>query len=145
MRCSSIAAGLLLSSLASALQAAPIYRWVDAQGQTHFGSQPPVSDARQLPNAHQPPAPQPAAAPASVPAAAGGKPDALEKRVSEEVAKTEKEREDYCVRVRTNLTQMRNNPRLQVEENGARRRLTEQERQSRMQEAEKAIGETCKD
>ena len=146
MRSSLILAGLLVSGMSGSLAAAPIYKWVDAQGMTHYGSQPPQDNAVQkLPNAVLPPSARSVTAPAGKPEA--GKPDAAQKaidaKVQAEVEKTEKERQDYCVKVRTSATQLRNNPRLQVEENGQTRRLSEEERQKKLDDADKAIRETC--
>jgi len=52
-------------------------------------------------------------------------------------------RKRYCETLRTNLAQLENNPRVRVEENGEVRRITEEERQSRIAEAKQKIGENC--
>ena len=142
MRRSFFLAGLLLACIGSA-GAGPIYKWVDARGVTHFTAQPPQSgEASQVPHAKQPPAPE-QAAPASKPAPQAPNQAEIDARVREEIAKKEKERADYCTDIRTRLAQLNNNPRLRVEENGDVRRLTEEERQARIAEAEKAIAEHC--
>lgn len=144
MRLSLLMTALLLGGAAVAAQAAPIYKWVDASGVTHFSSQPPSPDVQQVRNAPavKPPAPKPADPGAAAEAATQKD---IDERVRQEVAKTEKERADWCVQTRTSLTQLRNNPRIEVEvEGGQRRRLGEDERQAKIAEAEKGIAETCK-
>lgn len=141
-------AGLLCACAGSA-DAGQIYKWVDAQGATHFTSQPPLAGASSVvPAAKQPPAAEPTAAPATSPDAAptGQVPSQadIDARVREDVAKKEKERADYCTTLRTNLSQLRNNPRVRVaEKDGEARRITEEERQAKIAEAEKAIAENC--
>jgi len=139
---------LLLASLllgcASAACAGQIYKWVDAQGITHFTAQPPqAGQASLVPPAKQPPS-QPALATPATPAQDTDPTQAdIDARVRKEVAAKEKERADYCVNVRTTLAQLRNNPRLRMDVNGEMRRVSEDERQAKIAEAEKAIGEHC--
>ncbi|KZT15591.1 hypothetical protein A1D30_08355 [Acidovorax sp. GW101-3H11] len=40
-----LAMAALVCGLAAGAQAQPVYKWVDAQGKTHYGSQPPPSHA----------------------------------------------------------------------------------------------------
>ncbi len=54
------------------------------------------------------------------------------------------ERKKYCEDVRTNLAQLQNNPRVRVDVDGELRRLSEEERQSRISETQKSIAENCK-
>ncbi|MNF04397.1 hypothetical protein D3C80_2039020 [compost metagenome] len=68
---------------------------------------------------------------------------AIDEKVKADVASQEAERRKYCENIRTNLAQLQNNPRLRAEVEGEVRRLTEEERQSRIKEAEKAIGDNC--
>lgn len=141
MRRTLLLASLLLGCVGTA-GAGQIYKWVDAQGVTHFTAQPPQDgEARVVPAAKQPPPPSPAA----TPAAESKQPSQAEidERVRREVAQKEKERAEYCGKVRTNLAQLRNNPRLLMEVDGKMKRLTEEERQGRIAEAEKVIGESC--
>jgi hypothetical protein len=139
---------LLLASLllgcASAACAGQIYKWVDAQGITHFTAQPPqAGQASLVPPAKQPPSPPSVAAPATPAQDAESTQADIDARVRKEVAAKEKERADYCVSVRTNLAQLRNNPRLRMDVNGEMRRVSEDERQAKIAEAEKAIDEYC--
>ncbi|MCY1527578.1 hypothetical protein D9M68_626470 [compost metagenome] len=68
---------------------------------------------------------------------------AIDKKVKADVATQEAERRKYCETIRTNLAQLQNNPRLRAEVDGEVRRLREEERQSRIKDAEKAISENC--
>jgi len=133
----------LLFGCIGASSAAPIYKWVDAQGVTHFTATPPVSgQASTVPAAKQPPAAPAASAPTRSDDAGQSQAD-IEARVRQEVAQQEKERADYCLQLRTNLAQLRNNPRLRMEVDGEMRRLGEDERQSKISETEQAIAENC--
>ncbi|MNP45618.1 hypothetical protein D3C76_1395570 [compost metagenome] len=68
---------------------------------------------------------------------------AIDEKVKADVAAQEAERRKYCETIRTNLAQLQNNPRLRAEVDGEMRRLGEEERQSRIKDAEKAISENC--
>ncbi|WP_137974872.1 DUF4124 domain-containing protein [Pseudomonas sp. F(2018)] len=134
----------VLLALSTGATAGQIYKWVDGQGNVHFGSQPPEGQeaASVNPNISQPKVapPQPKAA-----AESGDKQqETVDEKVKQDVAKQEAERKKYCEDVRTDLAQLRNNPRIRVEEKGELRRLNEEERQARIAESEKAIAEHCK-
>lgn len=136
-----IAASLLLALSAPAL-AGQVYKWVDDKGVTHFGAQPPQGQEAVQVNTTVAQPRLPAALP-SLPA----QPDpqrAIDDKVKQEVAEQEAQRQKYCTDLRTNLAQLRNNPRLRVtEDNGESRRLNQEERQSRIAETEKAIEDGC--
>jgi hypothetical protein len=126
--------------------ASQVYKWVDAQGVTHFGSQPPQGQSATSINTS---APQPKAVEEEQPAPtfesiADPEQAAFDKKAKEEVAAKEAERKKYCEDVRTNLAQLENNPRIRVEVDGEVRRLGEDERQQRIAEAKAAIAENCK-
>lgn len=142
---------LLLASLlfgcAGAACAGQIYKWVDAQGVTHFTAQPPqAASASAVPPAKQPSVSKPAETPPSVGSAVDDpKQREVDARVRQEVAQKEKELEAYCTTLRTNLAQLRNNRHLKVKaDDGEARRLSQEERQTRIAETEKAITENCK-
>ncbi|UCO97438.1 DUF4124 domain-containing protein [Metapseudomonas lalkuanensis] len=147
-----IFAGSLLLALATTAMAGQVYKWVDAQGVTHFGAQPPDGQEATSVNTSIPkPRPslplldseieqQQAQQPASKPV---GDQKAIDEKVKAEVATQEAERRKYCDTIRTSLAQLQNNPRLRAEVNGEVRRLSEEERQSRIKDAEKAISENC--
>ena len=130
----------LLITLSPLCMAAQIYKWVDAQGVTHFDAQPTQG--------------QPATT-VVTPAPSVGKPDAparsstigdqqaIEKTVKKQVAEQQAQLKVFCEQARTNLAQLQNNPRLREEVDGEMRRLTEQTRQERITEAQKQIAQNC--
>ncbi len=146
MRISALAlcAGLLLSSIAG-VQAATIYKWTDAQGQTHFGSQPPAGQDSERFTTHNrmiPAATGPAAA-QKAPMEADIDQKKIDADVRRQVASEQAELREYCVTMRTRLAQLKNNPRLLTEVNGEMVRLSEEERQNRISETEAKINESC--
>lgn len=140
-----ILTGSLLLALSTSAMASQIYKWVDDQGVTHFGAQPPQGqDATSINTATPPPR-----APAPAPAPAAPSDDAQQKtiddKVKDQVVKQEAERKKYCESARTNLAQLENNPRVRIEgDNGELRRIGEDERQQRITELKKSIDETCR-
>lgn len=140
-----ILTGSLLLALSATAMASQVYKWVDAQGITHFGAQPPQGQDATAINtiAAQPKLPVPAATPAPASTTDTAQ-KAIDDKVKKDVATQEAERKKYCETVRTNLAQLQNNPRLRAEVDGETRRLTEEERQTRITESEKAIAENCK-
>lgn len=147
MRRMIITSSLLLAMSATAM-ASQVYKWVDAQGVTHFGAQPPQGQQATSVNTATPkPKPAPVEAPKAVPtfeSIADPEQAAIDEKVKQEVAAKEVERKKYCEDVRTNLSQLENNPRVRTEVEGEMRRLSEEERQKRIAEAQKAIAENCK-
>ncbi|MDX5372267.1 MAG: DUF4124 domain-containing protein [Pseudomonadaceae bacterium] len=135
----------VLLALSTGATAGQIYKWVDAQGNVHFGSQPPEGQeaAEVNPNITQPKL-APAAKPSSEAREEETDQESIDRQVKQEVAKQEAERKQYCETIRRNLAQLENNPRVRVEEKGETRRLTEEERQARIAEIEKAIADNCK-
>lgn len=140
MRCMILAVTLLFT-VSPVSQAAQIYKWIDAQGQTHFDAQPPADQpAQQIDTQKAPPAPPSSSAPAG---SVKGDQKAIDTKVKKQIAVQEAKREKYCEDVRTNLVQLQNNPRLREEVNGEMRRLTDEERQTRIAETQKAIEDNC--
>ncbi|BCD84797.1 hypothetical protein PSm6_12040 [Pseudomonas solani] len=158
-----ILTGSLLLALSGSVMASQVYKWVDAQGVTHFGAQPPqgqdatsvstgaaqpkeVKPTFENPYPVQPKAEEKAATPAPAKpgkASSDEQQKALDEKVKSDVAKQEAERKKYCDTMRTNLAQLQNNPRVRVEENGQLRFLGEEERQAKMAETKKSIDENC--
>lgn len=142
MRLTIFAGGLLLA-LSSSVMASHIYKWVDAQGVTHFGAQPPQGQPAEVLNtATPPPRPTPAESASPEPSAESEQ-RTIDRQVKKQVAEQEAERQRYCTTLRTNLSQLQNNPRVRVEEEGEVRRLKEEERQERIAETSKKIADTC--
>ncbi|QEY73597.1 DUF4124 domain-containing protein [Pseudomonas denitrificans (nom. rej.)] len=142
--------GSLLLVLAPTVMAAQVYKWVDAQGITHFGAQPPEgTDAATVNTNTAPPKassnfPPPAAAKPVLPPSADEKQKAADEKVRQEVAQQEAERVQQCERLRADVAQLKNNPRVRVDDgNGDLRRITEEERQGRIAASEKSIRENC--
>jgi hypothetical protein len=147
MRRMMITSSLLLAMSATAM-ASQVYKWVDAQGVTHFSAQPPQGqDADSINTATPPPKPAVAEEKKAAPtfeSIADPEQAAIDEKVKQEVAAREVERKKYCEDVRTNLAQLQNNPRVRVDVDGELRRLSEEERQSRISETQKSIAENCK-
>jgi hypothetical protein len=59
------------------------------------------------------------------------------------VAEQQAQLQAFCQQARTNLAQLQNNPRLREEVDGEMRRLNEQQRQERISETQKQIGDNC--
>jgi len=140
MRWMILAATLALAVGSAAAQAAQIYKWVDAQGVTHFDAQPPVGQSSQeleTPKAVTPPPTAPARTDASQ------EQQTVDAKVRKQVAAQEAKRKEYCETQRTNLALLQNNPRVRQEVNGEYRRFTEEERQARIVEIKKSIDDTC--
>lgn len=140
-----ILTGTLMLALSATATASQIYKWVDAQGVTHFSAQPPQDQEATTVNTAAPP---PRQAPAEPDPATAQQPDpeqaAIDEKVKADVAAQEAERRKYCENARTNLAQLENNPRLRIEEEGEVRRIDENERQERIAELKKSIGENCR-
>lgn len=145
MRRMILTSSLLLALSASAM-ASQVYKWVDEQGVTHFGSQPPqgqqatsVNTATAQPKPTTPPPPAP-----TFDSVADPKQAEYDEKVKKEVAHTEAELKKFCESIRSNLAQLTNNPRVEFEVNGEVRRMTEEERQKQISDAKKSISENCK-
>jgi hypothetical protein len=144
-----IITGSLLLALSATASASQVFKWVDAQGNTHFGAQPPQGqDSTPISTGvAQPKLAAPATPPAPLPLPGTPAEDATQKAINEKVKKEVAEREEqikkYCEVTRTNLAQLQNNPRLTTEVNGEVRRMTEEERQSKIAENQKGITENC--
>lgn len=138
----SLIASALIVLMSTPVMAAQVYKWVDTQGVTHFGAQPP--EGQQATSVNTTIAPAPTVSPAKLPqVGVDEEQQAIDEKVKKEVAAKEAERKKYCETVRTNLAQLENNPRLREEVNGEVRRVDEDERQKRIGEAKKAIAENC--
>jgi hypothetical protein len=145
MRRTILTSSLLLALSATAM-ASQVYKWVDAQGVTHFSAQPPQgAQATTINTAAPPPKPaEPEKAAPTFQSIADPEQAAIDEKVKQQVAAKEAERRKYCENMRTNLAQLQNNPRVRVEEGGEVRRLSEKERQERISTAQKSIADNCK-
>ncbi|MHC8388447.1 DUF4124 domain-containing protein [Pseudomonas sp. MDT2-39-1] len=128
---------LLISPLCLAGQ---IYKWVDAQGVTHFDAQPPQGQEVTTVLTPSPPAGKPAAPTRST---AIGDQQAIDNTVKKQVADQQAQLKVFCEQARTNLAQLQNNQRLREDVDGELRRLTDEQRQERTTEAQKQIADNC--
>ena len=142
--------GSLLLALAPTVMAAQVYKWVDAQGITHFGAQPPQgADAATVNTNTAPPKassnfPPPADALPKLAPSADEKQKAADEKVRQEVAQQEAERLKQCDKLRNDMAQLKNNPRIRVDNGeGELRRITDEERQDRIAASEKSLRENC--
>jgi hypothetical protein len=128
---------LLISPLCMAGQ---IYKWVDAQGVTHFDAQPP--QGREATTVVTPSSPANNQSPPP-PSGAIGDQQAIDKKVKKQVSEQQAQLKAFCEQARTNLAQLQNNPRIREDVEGEMRRLTDQQRQERISEAQKQIADNC--
>lgn len=142
MRFMFLAGGLVLA-LCGNLMAAQVYKWVDAQGVTHFGAQPPQGQQVETVNTVTAPAKSTTMPAPVVEDETEVDQQSVDRKVKRQVAEQEAERKRYCETMRTNLAQLQNNPRVRVEEEGETRRITEEERQARIAETRDKIAENC--
>ncbi|MBF8159528.1 DUF4124 domain-containing protein [Ectopseudomonas hydrolytica] len=139
-----ILTGSLMLALSATAMASQVYKWVDENGVTHFGAQPPQGQqATTINTAAPPPRPTPSEPAPSVEELLDPEQAAIDKKVKQDVAKQEAERKKYCETARTNLAQLENNPRVRIEAEGGLRRIGEDERQERIAELKKSIADTC--
>lgn len=138
--------GLLTLFLSSALSAAQVYKWVDDNGNVHFGSEPPINvEAEKF--STKTARPQPSLTPTQeAPTAKAKQPPSqaeIDEKVRRQVAKEQAQLQQECTLLRENLAQLKNNPRLLAEIDGETVRLTEEQRQERIRETEEQIKEFC--
>lgn len=139
MRAFFLTAGLLIG-LSPLSMAAQIYKWVDAQGVTHYDAQPPLGQHATVVVTPSPPTTNP-----TIPKNSGtiGDQQAIDRNVKKQVADQQAELKAFCEQARTNLAQLQNNPRLREEVEGELRRLDDTQRQERIGETQKQIAENC--
>lgn len=139
MRTFFFTAGLLIS-LSPLCMAGQIYKWVDAQGVTHFDAQPPQGREATLVVTPAPSVDKP-----GVPSRGNviGDQQAIDNKVKKQVAEQQAQLKVFCEQARTNLAQLQNNPRIREEVDGEMHRLSDQQRQERITEAQKQIARNC--
>ena len=128
---------------------AQVYKWVDADGVTHYSQQPPEAGA-----AREIPVPGPAVAPIpeddSTPEAADRRTEELTddiraRRAEEDrqQAETDQQRAAACEQMRNNLKTLQERARVRIEDNGSSRVLTPEEHAQQIIDLEKRIEENC--
>lgn len=138
----SITSFLLL--LSTPLLAAPIYKWVDAQGVTHFGSEPSqkAESEKISTKVFQPQPIEKSTVTEDFQGDIKTQADIV-REVRKQVAKESAELKQYCTELRYNLAHLQNNPRILADVNGKPTRLSEEERQARITDIEKLLSERC--
>lgn len=142
-----VASCLLFSVFSASANAGKVYRWVDANGQVHFGSQPPPEQRNQAEQYHI--QVQPVSSSATSTSATDGKGD--DEKMAEEEDKAvlntpisaEKSKE-YCNNAREFMVALQsgNNTRFQ-QEDGSVRPFTAEERSSKEKQALRIIDQFC--
>ncbi len=145
---------VLLLGLGANISQAQVYKWVDADGITHYSQQPPENgSAREIA------VPRPAAAPAPAPSAAAPQPnsgadsreaselsDQIRARRAEADRKQKQAAEQQkvaCEGMRKNLETLRTHARVKVEDNGATRIMSPEEQAKETIDLEKRIQDNC--
>ncbi len=143
MRTSWILCFSALFGISAMANAATIYKWTDSQGRIHFGSQPPVGYSAETittKNIQLPAATRDSSETAATEAKTQKE---IDRQVQRQIATEEAELRQFCARTRTTLAQLNNNPRLLAEVDGKTVRLSEEERQRRINEAREQIRQNC--
>lgn len=128
---------------------AQVYKWVDANGRTHYGERPPQNaKAQEVETRLANPAP-----PAAKDGASSWKEKDLEfrgRRIQAEQAEIKQKQEQAaalqaCNQARDNLAQMKSARRMyRLDENGARVFQDDEERQASIARLERLVAERCR-
>lgn len=137
----------IVGALLSAAASGTVYRWVDAQGQTHYGDSPPAGvQVQSIPLQLLPPGSGEAqrairdyVRTIEAREAERAK-EAMQKRQQK---KHEAARKAACKSSRALRTRLEKPHLLEYQADGSARRLTEEERQARIQETEAYIVDVC--
>jgi len=100
-------AGGLVLALCGNVMAAQVYKWVDAQGVTHFGAQPPQGQQVETVNTVTAPAKSTTMPAPVVEDETEVDQQSIDRKVKRQVAEQEAERKRYCETMRTNLAHCR--------------------------------------
>ena len=135
---------LLLIVLPTLAQATSVYRWVDAQGQVHYGQAPPPAAGAEPHSVRVAPA-SPAAAPAARPTTAPAAPATAAKPAADPaVERAERAKRCTAARERIQYLEDQTPRRLGVEQpDGTLARMTEEEFQERLDKARSEAGKNC--
>lgn len=137
--------GMVALSWVTMSSGAGVYRWVDEQGVTHYGEKPPAPGVGEKikvsapgPSSTPTPASNSAAKEAAPPASTPSEAEAAAAKAQAEVTKKN------CEAYAANLKVLREHGRIREQSNdGQVKMLSEEEKQSRIQQAEKFIAENC--
>lgn len=140
----------VLLALAPAAQAA-IYKWVDEDGNVHYGERPPLPDATPLAIPNQPEKARPGAERERLERQKRmlegyARKRAEERRQREEAARKAEQRKRACIEARDKFQAFERARYLyRLDENGERVVLNEEERAARMEKLRDRIRRNCKD
>lgn len=141
---------LALSTLAcTQLAHADIYKWVDEQGQVHYSQQPPQDRPAEQMKTPAPPTIAPGAAREQIDELIESQQAAeQEKLKQQQQAEFEQEqqriRQQNCEKAKHNLQQYRDNPGRRFRDaEGNVARLSEEQRQQRIEESQQRVDEYC--
>lgn len=140
------AAALLLAVISGASAQAEIYKWTDSKGGVHYSEQPPagvkfekISPRYGAPAT--PSTPQPKSDPQNDQKKVEQDKQQQDIQRKEEVARI---RMQNCETAQRRLIELESRPRIMVTNpDGTAQRLTEEERQARIAEAQELIGKYC--
>lgn len=138
MRWMTFAAVLAMSMTATA-QAAQIYKWVDAQGVTHYDATPPAGQQVESVNIQKPAM----AGSVATPTMPADPQPAIDAKVRKQAQAAEAKRTANCELIRTNLAKLKAYARISEPVEDGFKRLSEDERKARIGETEKMIAEHC--
>ena len=140
---------VVITATSSAAGKHGIYKWVDDSGAVHYSQTPPPDAQAQ----EMKPAPGPADDPAAISGKLQKQVDAMEERLSEQRegaadaqqwAEIQKIRRDNCATAKANLAKLQQGGnRAYRTPDGEVVRLTEEERQRRINETNRQIQENC--
>ncbi|MBL4638062.1 MAG: energy transducer TonB [Gammaproteobacteria bacterium] len=139
---------LLLSTM-SMMSYADVYKWVDEEGQTHYSQQAPIGQATEVLKAPPPPTILPADAQQKIDQLINEQNEAKyeQKRYvqqQQQEIKQQEQQQENCKRSQDNLQQFLNNPGRRFQKSdGTVTRLTEEERQQRINQIKLDINEYC--
>jgi predicted outer membrane lipoprotein len=143
MKVSTWLLGVLLAAGFAATAAAEIYRWVDENGQAHYGDRPPKgAEVETIRPQHRGFGSVPAPSPATTPS--GDDDIATAGEPVDETERTARIRREQCEKGRERLESYRNAARIQLrQEDGGTRDMNPEERVQAIARAEADVAQLC--
>lgn len=123
-----------------------IHKWVDANGVTHFGAEPPknVKAEEVKPRVYAPSTPAPTPEKAAAPKTEDKPKDATAEKPKEMLTTSPEQIAAQCKDAQSRLQQLESSPRLMTRaEDGQMQRVPEEERQKMMESERARIKEYC--
>ncbi len=140
---SSLCIAALFGALLFEPAMARMYKWVDEDGQVHYSQQPPMDKKSEHIKATPPPRSSGKSADKDTKEADAEQATAEEDETKQYKVETEASIKRNCKQARDKLTSFTMRGRVQVNEGGTYRTLTEEERQAGIAEAKKRIKQYC--